>query len=210
VFDGGLDAAQTFVVTGRAADSHERFELSLLDADGRARYTASAIVGDEPAEPAPLGATFGDPSAWPWRVEEIYDGPLFHGPSFQVLHALDALSAEGGAARLAATDAMNWAGGPWRTDPATLDGGLQLARLWALNATGRAFLPSRIASVMFNGAPAVDGLRRCMFQSRLGGASKSLSDIAFSDAEDRVFAVMRGVEMYATSAAPVAELAPGE
>jgi acyl carrier protein/NADP-dependent 3-hydroxy acid dehydrogenase YdfG len=213
VFERGLEAVQTFLLVGHSRDGGVpggRYDLSLLDAEGRTRYTAQAVVGDSPATPVPLSAPTGEPRAWPWHVDEVYHGPLFHGPAFRVLHSLEEFSADGGAACLKATDAMEWPGGPWRTDPATLDGGLQLARLWALNVTGRAFLPTRIASVMFNGAPAAAGRRRCMFQSRLDGASKSLSDIAFTDADDRVLAVMQGVEMYATSTAPTAELVPGE
>jgi hypothetical protein len=74
------------------------------------------------------------------------DGPLFHGPRFQVLREVEAVSATSARARMATTAAMAWPGA-YVAEPALLDGALQLALVWAFEATGRAYLPMRLGGV---------------------------------------------------------------
>mgnify|MGYP004189994847 CR=1 FL=1 len=56
---------------------------------------------------------------------------LFHGPHFQVIDTLKGVGEEGIVGQLKGTEDVDWNGWgkQWRTDPALLDGGLQLALL---------------------------------------------------------------------------------
>ena len=80
----------------------------------------------------------------PRPARSSYDnGHLFHGPHFQVLQTLDDWTGDEGGADLRGTDEVGWGEGPWLTDPAALDGGLQLALLWGLHHKNRKSLPTR-------------------------------------------------------------------
>jgi NAD(P)-dependent dehydrogenase (short-subunit alcohol dehydrogenase family) len=122
------------------------------------------------------------------------DGLLFHGPHFQVLRTLDDLSGKEVGADLHGTDEVGWGAGPWLTDPATLDGGLQLAILWALHNTNRKSLPTRFEAFVPLGASGARA-RRCDLQVRQSGRHETVADLLFSEADGRPVAELRGVTM---------------
>jgi hypothetical protein len=68
-------------------------------------------------------------------------GVLFHGEDFRVVRDVQ-LGTDGLSALLVGTHEKAWLPDTWQTDPALLDGGLQLALLWTEHALGRASLPT--------------------------------------------------------------------
>jgi Polyketide synthase dehydratase len=122
------------------------------------------------------------------------DGLLFHGPHFQVLQTLDDFSGQECGADLCGTDEVGWGAGPWLTDPATLDGGLQLALLWGLHHTDCKSLPTRFEAFVPLGAPGARA-RHCDLQVRKSGRLETVADLLFSEADGRPVAELRGVTM---------------
>jgi hypothetical protein len=122
------------------------------------------------------------------------DGLLFHGPHFQVLRTLDDFSGEEASADLCGTDEVGWGAGPWLTDPAALDGGLQLALLWALHHTDRKSLPTRFEAFVPLGAPGARA-SRCDLRVRKSGRHETIVDLLFSQADGSPVAELRGVTM---------------
>jgi hypothetical protein len=130
-----LDAGVILRVRGRDG------ELQLLDATGTPCYRAE-VNGGVPA--ATLWRAPAD--LRPLNREQLYDGRvLFHGPAFQILRSVEGICAGGAAATLVGGRELGWPEGEWRTDPATVDAGLQLALLWAESVLGAATLPMSVA-----------------------------------------------------------------
>jgi NAD(P)-dependent dehydrogenase (short-subunit alcohol dehydrogenase family) len=138
----------------------------------------------------------------PWNAGAIYDGPLFHGPQFHAIREVVGASDEGGVAIMEGASALGWPEGQaWASDPALLDGGLQLARLLALKATGRPSLPSRFGSLALAQPGLVQGPVRCEVRTRGSGKNRFAYDIVFT-AAGKVVATLTDVDM--TLLAPAA------
>jgi NAD(P)-dependent dehydrogenase (short-subunit alcohol dehydrogenase family) len=199
-FDG---AGLRLVVVARPAG--EGLDLELRGVDGSIHYSARAQRAEGPIGPgisAPEGLS-------PWGVEaaSTYNGALFHGPLFQALRSLDGFSAQGATATMKGSRELGWPEAPYGLDPALLDGGLQLARLWALQKLGRPSLPTKIGS--YRGAAGlVTGPIRCLLRSRSVGDYRTVSDIAFLDAAGALVAELREVDMHTMASAEPVKLAP--
>ena len=117
--------------------------------------------------------------------------PASDAPDFelQVIRSIDGVSKDGIAATLSGT---TWPGG-WATDPAALDGGLQLALLWTRHRLGGASLPMGVASYRRHHAGPVSGPIHATLRGEAVGKDKAVSDIVFTDASGRVVAELRGV-----------------
>jgi hypothetical protein len=167
--------------------------VEIQDAAGAACYRASAELGagDLPPGPsAPTRATVNS-SASGWEGP-IYDGRvLFHGPAFQVLRGGLRASDDAAQADLTGTEGAGW-GGAWQTDPALLDGGLQLALLWASKRLGAPTLPMALGAwERFAGGPGV----RAYLSGSARGADRAVADLLFADASGHVVASLRQVEL---------------
>ncbi|MEM7024021.1 MAG: SDR family oxidoreductase, partial [Pseudomonadota bacterium] len=185
------------VARPRRVNGIAQIELTLASRDGRVCYRALVELGPHQQALAEPQATVQQTwSPWPWRPSQVYEGNLFHGPDFQVIHELEGVGAEGGVGVFEGTLAKRWPGGPWLTDPAAIDGAMQLALLWGLKETSRVFLPMRIGSFIPRGPLPTDQRLRCQFRSRLVGQSRTENDFVFMTLEGGVVAEMRGVEMY--------------
>ena len=169
--------------------------LELHSVGGALHYTALADMVPErapaPAEPA------SPPLAPPTEAApaEVYDGNvLFHGATFQVIRSLDGASDEGLAATLSSTADVDWADEPWRTDPAALDGGLQLALLFGKRVLGGASLPMSVDAVRtFRDGPP-NGPLRAVLRGEAKGRDRTVSDIVFIDQAGHVVHEIRGVQ----------------
>lgn len=119
--------------------------------------------GDFPHYRAKTGArspagTWDPPAGLPPLDSPIYDGDvLFHGPAFQSLRSVEGMSAQGARGTLVGVRALDWPGGPWHTDPAAVDGALQLAVLWARKVLGSPALPMAIRSFQVHRPGPLDG-----------------------------------------------------
>jgi NAD(P)-dependent dehydrogenase (short-subunit alcohol dehydrogenase family) len=175
-------------------------EVELVSAvDPRVRYYAAVVDLVEPEKLRRLGAdsaaALDAPSLGPLGVP-VYGGALFHGPKFQVIRGVQGVGATGIAGELVGTEAQQWIGGPWQTDPALLDGGLQLALLWAEHNLGGRSLPTGLSAYRSFSAEPVVGPLRCLVSAKAEGKSKAVSDITFLDEEGRVVTRLEGVETH--------------
>jgi hypothetical protein len=184
--------------------------LELLDDEGRARYRArvaldaTRAVAGQTGSAAELGAEHYQ-ETWPYDVDAVYKDKLFHHGNFAVIQALDGISDQGAAITLSATEAMGWPAEKWLTDPATLDGGLQLAILWGDRMLGKPSLPTRLGTYHRYHDTPLSGPIRCTLKGRVVGSSSTISDIAFTDQQGSVVAELRDVELYASAAATQAD-----
>ncbi|MEM6795806.1 MAG: SDR family NAD(P)-dependent oxidoreductase, partial [Acidobacteriota bacterium] len=183
-------------LTGREAPGGE-LTVEILGADGLPHYRAVARKASS-GEPAAAPDLENGAALEGWDERAIYDGEvLFHGEEFQVLEEIEGLSETGAKARLhGLAGRPGWADGPWQIDVALLDGGLQLAVLWAQRVLGSATLPTSIASVRtFADAPA-PGALRCVVEAVETRASRAVSNVVFTGAGGRRVAELVGVETH--------------
>jgi NAD(P)-dependent dehydrogenase (short-subunit alcohol dehydrogenase family) len=177
-------------------------EIEALEVElhrGHMRHYSAVIEFGSPgviATEAPARMANGDGGAWPWSAQHAYDsGHLFHGPHFQVLHSLRGLSDHGGRADLAGTAEAGWGQGPWLADPAALDGGMQLALLWAFYHKQRKSLPTRLEAFVPYGEPRTSRLE-CDLRVRQAGRYDIVADLLFREAYGgRPVAELRGLTM---------------
>jgi hypothetical protein len=162
--------------------------LELLDGEGLVRVAARVEHG-------PPAALLPDDEL-PEDAPSACYGPraLFHGPMFRVIRSIG-LSERRARAVLAGTLAQGWPGGPWATDPAALDGALQVAALWAQHQTSLQYLPLRVDELIVSRSGPRGELLRCVVVGRDANAMRALADVDVV-AGDEPVASLRGVEMY--------------
>jgi NADP-dependent 3-hydroxy acid dehydrogenase YdfG len=127
---------------------------------------------------------------------DVYDGRvLFHGPRFQAIREVEGISAAGAAGVLTGAYDLGWNRAAWQTDPAAVDGGLQLAVLWAKQVMGRATLPMGVAEYRVYQAGLHDGPTRCVVRARDVWSDGAECDIAFLAEDGTVRAELLGVSL---------------
>ncbi|MFD8499451.1 polyketide synthase dehydratase domain-containing protein [Amycolatopsis sp. NPDC059657] len=132
----------------------------------------------------------------PWVDDEFYDGrTLFHGPSFQVLRALTGFSDSGAIGTLTGSKAAGWGGRDWHTDPALMDGGLQIAVLWAELELGGASLPMSVGGYRVHRAGLATGPVTCVVWARRIHDVEAECDIAFFDEDGGLRAELFNVSL---------------
>nr|AIJ50372.1 Pfa2 [Aetherobacter fasciculatus]AOS50932.1 PUFA synthase [synthetic construct]AOS50935.1 PUFA synthase [synthetic construct]AOS50938.1 PUFA synthase [synthetic construct]QEP18563.1 Pfa2 [synthetic construct] len=183
------DAAASFSIGCRKL-AEGKIELTLHGADGALHYRASA---------EPRGAALKPEGAAPplaaWGDRPIYDGGLlFHGPRFHAIHSIEGASAEGIRATLTGARELGWPGEAQRTDPAIVDGALQLALLWTRERLGQASLPMAIAAFDWQASGPVEGPVRAVVQGREADSAHAVCDVWLEDARGAIVGALRGVE----------------
>ena len=169
--------------------------VSVEDFQGRKRYRA--VIDVNAADTSAAGGLVPQisGSAWPISVDDAYTGPLFHGRSFAAIEALDLLGSAGCTARLRGLRELGWPDDAWAIDPVIVDGGLQLAILWA-NANGLPLvLPQRIGRVVLH-RPFGDDVLRCRLAAHPVSDKRVDYDIAFETTDGTLVAELSGVEFY--------------
>jgi len=178
-------------------------KVALRDADGAVRFAAQIVQSPPPLpEPPPVGA-------WPTvdlAAAALYGAQLFHGPEFAALQAVDRLGATGAQATLSGSQSLGWGDDGWWSDPALIDGGLQLARIWGYECLHQLTLPTALDTFslylpgLFNPTTLPGRQVRCIVQGKPIGQSGTRSDLWFVDAQTgEVLAAVRGLEMYLSS-----------
>ncbi|MFD8496445.1 SDR family NAD(P)-dependent oxidoreductase [Amycolatopsis sp. NPDC059657] len=159
-----------------------------LEVEGKHyRAKASQLTGTPSSPTVPHGLK-------PMRAD-VYDGrTLFHGPSFQAIQEVPWIGADGGTAILAGARELGWPGGTWHTDPAVIDGGLQLALLWAEQVLG-ASLPMGVTECRTYRKGLAAGPVRCVLTARAVHAGGAECDLVFVDDSGDVRAEMLGVSL---------------
>jgi NAD(P)-dependent dehydrogenase (short-subunit alcohol dehydrogenase family)/acyl carrier protein len=188
---------------------------TLYDADGIARFTAQVSHG--PAAPPPA-AVMTASEKWPavkMPGAELYGAQLFHGPAFATLQQVDRLDEQGARADLAVSRAVGWESAslvprpsplppPWRTDPALIDGGLQLARVWGYARLQQLTLPTAVETFVVHepGMLAAGRSVRCIVEGKPIAQVGTRTDLWYVDADSgALIAAVRGLEMYKSSEA---------
>jgi NAD(P)-dependent dehydrogenase (short-subunit alcohol dehydrogenase family) len=166
--------------------------LELRGADGTLHYTATADMAEE-HDPEVAVAPPTEVPLKPWTAE-IYGDALFHGPEFQVIESFEGVGKEGSAAVLRGTEATKWEGGPWRTDVAALDGGLQVAILWSQHLLNGPTLPMAVGSYRDFGKQPESGPIYCHLRGETRGKSKTVSHILFTSQSGEILAELSDVE----------------
>jgi len=184
-----------FVLSARALSNGHGAVVSLeiAGSDGTPHYRAEASM-----TPAPAALETSDrpaPEMQAWSGSSIYGDVLFHGLAFQVIESLEGVGPEGIAGTLRGVEQAGWSGERWQTDPAALDGALQLAVLWARDQLGRAMLPMGVGSLQLTSRPVVPGPLRCVVRCRECSGSRVEADVALFDAEGHVVSELRGAEL---------------
>ena len=154
----------------------------------------SAVVAMAPqAARSPAAQTA--PTVDRWTLPNVYDGHvLFHGERFQVIRAVEGVSRAGIIGTLAGVTEVGWPSEAWRSDPAMLDGGLQLALLWTRNVLDGASLPMALGELRTYREGIANGPVLCVLYARQVHDARAVCDIAFVDATGAVIAEMVGVE----------------
>src|SRR5690606_2983479 len=123
------------------------YALELRSAAGTRHYSATAVL--EPVRPTPQPLNAPPQGLGPVRASvypEDGSGVLFRGEDFRVVRDLQ-VGTDGLSASLVGTHEKAWLPDVWQTDPALLDGGLQLALLWTEHTLGRASLPTGLGAL---------------------------------------------------------------
>jgi hypothetical protein len=177
------------VATPRAG----RWELALVDAAGAERYRAELRAedgaSDGPADPPGAPGEPGEPLAEPYAP-----GALFHRGPFQVLTDVVLRGLDRGSAAVRGCAAAGWPAERWRTDPAALDGGLQLALLAGQRAGLGPTLPLRVGRLAWD--DLAGSATWCEVRARSRTAERLVCDLTFTDPGGRPVGSLRGVEMY--------------
>jgi len=169
-------------------------ELELRDTSNALRYAAVIEPSERTAKAEPLnGAVLGES---PWQGTEIYSpSTLFHGRDFQVIRTVDGVSPIGARATLAGTADLAWPSEAWETDPAAIDGALQLAILCGIPAIGPT-LPLRIGRIGYTGGVVTSPIH-CALLVRSQSPERVVCDITLVGSDGATIADLVDVEMYA-------------
>ena len=134
----------------------------------------------------------------PWALDEVYQkGRLFHGPDFEVLTDIDGIGDNGGSASLDGLMRLNWPDENWQTDPAAMDGALQISLLWGLDLIGKQTLPMRVARFTpFTGAPSTEPLV-CKVRRKKHNKRQIVADVLIFTESGELQCELNGVEMFA-------------
>jgi acyl transferase domain-containing protein/NADP-dependent 3-hydroxy acid dehydrogenase YdfG len=165
-------------------------EIRAGSPDGVLHYTASAEMD------APRPAVSGPPvttvlEAWD---DVVYDGSvLFHGPDFQAIRSVDGIARDGIAGTLAGAKELGWRGG-FATDPAMLDGGLQLAVLWSKQVLDGASLPMKVGAVHLYEHGLPSGAIQCTVHGSQVHERRAVCDVTFAHPDGSVVAELKDVE----------------
>ncbi|MCV7075869.1 SDR family oxidoreductase [Mycobacterium szulgai] len=177
-------------------DQPNRLLCTLSDfSESTAYYSAMVEIGSGTAQ-VPAGAQAAGGCRLPHEgVHYESDGALFHGPAFQVLDGVDCQSSTA-TGSLHGLAAAGWRDDGWATDPAALDGCLQLATVWSFEQLGHKTLPLRLGEVVRYRAGALGAGLRCVLSNGDARSNRAICDIDLVDAENRLIAGVKRLELY--------------
>ena len=186
------DGGHRLILCGREADAAagQALDLDLLDETGQLHYHARV------AAPAPLIPGSWEAPAGLAVLASPYDGAtLFHGPRFQAIRSDPMVGLAGAQAAVAGSRALGWEGSSRQIDPAAVDGGLQLAVLWARQAGAGRTLPMAIGECRVHRLGAVEAEVRCVVIARKADDLTAACDIALIDPDGSPRVELLGVQL---------------
>jgi NADP-dependent 3-hydroxy acid dehydrogenase YdfG len=186
------DGGHRLILRGHEAAGPDgpALDLDLRDEAGLPRYRASVAAGPAPA-----------PGIWETPgnlvpLNDPYDGPtLFHGPRFQALTAAPGIGPAGAEGTVVGSRALGWEGPSGQLDPAAVDGGLQLAVLWAQQAGAGPTLPMAVDECRVYRPGAVEAATRCVVRALRADDSTAACDVALIDPDGSPRVELFGVQL---------------
>ena len=121
---------------------------------------------------------------------------LFHRAPFAAIRSLDPVFDETASAELSGLLAADWPAASWCSDPALMDGGLQLACVWGKRVLGGVPLPTTIGRLDVYRAGPVDAPVRCVLRGRRTGQRKVLVELAYLTETGALLGTIRDLEMH--------------
>jgi hypothetical protein len=185
------DGGHRLTVGGResAADGVRTLDLDLTDDTGHAHARTAATAGTGPTEhwAAPTGLE---------PLDDPYGGrTLFHGPALRVLRGAPAVGPGGADGTVAGSAASGRTGEGAEVDVAAVDGGLQLAMLWARRAGAGDTLPTGVNEVRVHRRGAVAGEVRCVVHAVRADEAGAVCDIGVLDPDGAPRTELLGVHL---------------
>ncbi|MBK9089728.1 MAG: SDR family oxidoreductase [Holophagales bacterium] len=198
-FDNGGDR---FVIEARPIPSSRgaQLQLDVRGSGGTHHYSARAeLLSELDAQgPALPQLELGE-----WSGEPIYGDLLFHRGAFELIEQVDGISDHGAGGRVRGVERAGWPNGsanPWQLDVAALDGGLQVAVLYAQRMLGRDNLPTTIGELRpYRSSPAPGVVNVAAYRRKVGSHGVT-TDIHFTDEKGVRLAALLGVENHALPA----------
>ncbi len=176
-------------ITRRAADGGWRLELR--GPGGALAYAASANFDSASPEPPISVVTSGTAVS----DAQLYDGvELFHGKAFQALRSLEPAGDDGMSADLVGVRALGWQDEPWQTDPAAIDGMIQLGAKWSGKLLGGGALPMAFGAFHLLERGAATEPLRATARTRTLHNARVVCDIALATRSGRLVAVLSAIE----------------
>ena len=195
-FDNGGDR---FVIQARQTSGGPGtwLQLDVRGSAGTHHYTARAELVPELGAPE---SELPDLPLGEWSGEPIYRDLLFHRGAFELIEEVEGISDHGAGGRVRGVERAGWPNGtanPWQLDVAALDGGLQVAVLYAQRMLGKESLPTTIGELRsYRSAPTAGVVNVAAYRRKVGSLGVT-TDIHFSDDEGRRLASLLGVETHA-------------
>jgi hypothetical protein len=103
---------------------------------------------------------------------------------------------ESASCELSGLRAAGWPDATWRSDPALVDGGLQLACIWGRHVLGGVPLPTRVGAFDLYREGPVDSPVRCLLRGRRAGQRKVIVDLTYVTEAGAVLGSIRDLEMH--------------
>ncbi len=172
-----------------------RLACTLSDASGSVASYAATLEMCSGAMAVPTAPTAPRGGRQLTRDACYASEALFHGPAFQVIESAEC-QARGATASLHGLTAAGWPDEGWATDPAALDGCLQLALVWSFEQLGRTMLPLRVGEIALHRAGALGHGLRCVLSGGEATSSRAVCDLDLVDAQGRLVAGLRRLELY--------------
>ncbi|GLZ29475.1 hypothetical protein Lesp02_16650 [Lentzea sp. NBRC 105346] len=126
-----------------------------------------------------------------------YDGRfLFHGPAFHAIRRVHGVSPVGAVGVVVGGQELGWPQSDWQTDPAAIDGGLQLAGLWAEEMLGGPTLPMSIGEFRLHQRGLLVGPVRAFVRGRPAGEYSVECDIGLVGVDGKPRLELLGVQLF--------------
>jgi acyl transferase domain-containing protein/NADP-dependent 3-hydroxy acid dehydrogenase YdfG len=188
-----VDVTVDSPLTLEATRGETGLSVSLSSSHFTLHYRGLSATGPVPCPnswPAPTGMHTLDRT-------DIYDGQLlFHGPRFQVLRGPVELGDQGALAEVLGVGKLDWPGEQhWFTDPAAVDGALQLAMLWAQCVSASSTLPMAVREVRVHRQGPAESTLQCRLRACEVGDDVAICDAALIDATGQVYTELFGIQL---------------
>ncbi len=197
-FGGGSLHLVASVTASEESGEGRQLTLQLADtATGRAHYRCSAHMSA--TAPSALDLVerndVTEADSEPWTSEIYFGDVLFHGPAFRVIEDITGVSEDGINACCWGVRAVGWPTEPWASDPALLDGALQLALLWTERQLSLPSLPTGIGTVRVFSEPTF-GQHSMTLIGRRTTAHMVMCDVEIHSADGDIVAQLEGIETH--------------